>query len=95
MTFSAIKTQEISTDRKCRLHLEKQFNIKLLSKNTGKKNVFFQKIPNPFKKSSWPFCIRIALKSHYKACSYKKKRKKIKSKKETLFRMNPKIKFVF
>ena len=37
VTFSAIKTQEISTDWKCRLHLEKQFNIKLLSKKTGRK----------------------------------------------------------
>ena len=35
--FSAIKTQKISTDWKCRLPLEKQFNIKLLSKKTGRK----------------------------------------------------------
>ena len=32
--ISAIKTQQISTDGKCRLNLEKQFNIKLLSIKT-------------------------------------------------------------
>ena len=39
MIFSAFKTKQISTDCKCRLHLEKQINIKLLHKKTGRKTL--------------------------------------------------------
>ena len=54
MVFCAIKAQEISTDWKCRLPLEKQFNIKLLSKKNWEKNFsYFRKCQNHLKNLLW------------------------------------------
>ena len=52
MILSAIKAQQISNHWKFRLHLEKEFNAKLLSK---KNFFFFLKLPKPSKKPSWAF----------------------------------------
>ena len=49
MIFSAIKTQENSID--CRLHLEKQFNIKLWSKKTERKTFPFSENLKPMQKT--------------------------------------------
>ena len=50
MIFSAIKTQQVSTDRKFRLHLEIQFHIKLLRQKIGGKTfTYFKKSQNHLK----------------------------------------------
>ena len=50
MIFSAIKTQQMSTESKCRLRLEKQFNLKLGSEKMGRKAFSsFRKFQNHFK----------------------------------------------
>ena len=56
--LSEIKTQEISVDWKCRLHLEKQFNIKVLSKKLEEKFVFSEN-PLTIYKHYWAFSTRI------------------------------------
>ena len=47
---SAFKTKQISTEWKCRLHLEKQVKIKVLGKKTGRKTFSsFKKSQNHLK----------------------------------------------